>query len=118
MVQTITIFIITLAGWLSALAIFILAKDLPRVSFVIFHYAVDVLIFGGIFALYFKYSQNHPGAFATMATAMTSLFVFEFVLWKFISPQNASTYLNFVDWVIPAFIIASLVYMAGKHLGQ
>ena len=117
MVQTITIFIITLAGWLSALGIFVLAKDLPRVPFIIFHYVVDILIFGGIFALYFKYSQNHPGAFTTMATAMISLFVFEFILWRFISPQNASTYLNFVDWVVPAFIIATLVYLTGKQLG-
>ncbi|MDX1607907.1 MAG: hypothetical protein R3251_01730 [Candidatus Spechtbacterales bacterium] len=115
--QALIIFSITLFGWLLALGIFTLAKDMPRNAFIAVHYIVDIIIFGGIYILYFKFIKQHFAPFAVVAVAMGSLFIFEFILWRFVAPEQAHTYLNFVDWIVPAFIIASSIYFAGKYFG-
>ena len=44
-----------------------------------------------------------------MAIAMISLFIIEFVFWNFFY-KGELWFFNFVDWVIPAFIVASTIY--------
>ncbi|MDX1608394.1 MAG: hypothetical protein R3251_04250 [Candidatus Spechtbacterales bacterium] len=114
--QYLIVFLATFTGWITALGLFILARGLSRGTFIAFHYLADAILFGAIFFLYFKLSSQPLSSFAVMAAAMASLFIFEFILWRFIAPGQAHLYLNFVDWVIPAFIIASTIYAIGKYL--
>lgn len=108
-VLTVTIF--AFFGWLPILLSLALIRDLPRPLFVLIHYLLDILVFAGVFAAY----HRHVGLFspfATMAIAMLSLFAIEFVYWKFLY-SGELWFLNFVDWIVPAFLVASTIYFIG-----
>ena len=109
--QYLMVSIFSLVGWFIALGVFSWAKNLPRIMFIVVHYAVDLVVFGLAFYVYFKFFGK-LSPFSAMATAMASLFAVEFILWKFFFPGQTA-YLNFVDWIIPAFIIASVIYWVG-----
>ena len=100
--------LLALLGWGVVLGILFYVKDMPRIWFIILHYLVDIVVFGGIFWVYAKFGQKVE-PFQTMAIAMIALIAAEFVLWKFVAPGNTQ-YLTFVDWIVPAFLIASTVY--------
>ena len=110
-----TVFIFSVVGWVVALGVLAFAKDWPRFLFVTFHYALNGLLFGVLFGVYFKY-VHHFSPFVTMAIAMVSLFLIELVFWRFLY-HGPLWFLNFVDWMVPAFIVASTVYFTGIFLG-
>src|SRR3989344_1592847 len=110
-----TVFIFSFVGWVVALGALAFAKDWPRFLFVALHYALNVLLFGVLFGVYFRY-VHHFSPFATMAIAMVSLFWIEFVFWRFLY-HGPFWFLNFVDWMVPAFIVVSTVYFTGIFLG-
>ncbi len=98
----------TLTGWLLALGCIYAVRFLPRAWFVAAHYGLDILIFGGLFWLLSRWA-HHFSAFATMAIAMLTLFLIEYVYWNYIY-AGSLWFFNFVDWIVPAFLIASVVY--------
>lgn len=112
----IVVSLFSVVTWLLALGIFSFTKSLPRVGFVITHYIIDAALFGLAFYLYFKF-LGKLSPFNAMATAMLTLFVLEFFLWKFFFPSQTN-YLTFVDWIVPAFIIASVIYLVGVNIGK
>src|SRR3989344_3299606 len=111
-----TVFIFSFSGWVAALSVLALAKDWPRFLFVAFHYALNVILFGVLFGVYFKY-VHHFSPFVAMAIAMASLFIVEFVFWRFFY-HGPLWFLNFVDWMVPAFIVARPGYFSGIFFGQ
>lgn len=113
-VSVLTISIFSFVGWVVALGIFSQIKDFPRIWFILAHYALDILIFGALFFIYYKYF-GHFSPFTTMAIAMAILFIIEFVYWKFIYTGEL-WFLNFWDWILPAFIVASTIYLVGGFL--
>ena len=110
-----TVFIFSFVGWMAALGVLAFAKEWPRFLFVALHYASNVLLFGVLFGVYFRYVHQFS-PFVTMVIAMVSLFGFEFVFWRFLY-HGPFWFLNFVDWMVPAFIVASTVYFTGIFLG-
>ena len=102
----------TTTAWFIALGALTVLQRLPRIGFILAHYGVDVLVFGAVFLAYYHYfGQVTP--FVAMAYAMITLFVLEFFFWQFVY-VGEKTYLNFVDWVVPAFLIATTIYFVGK----
>ncbi len=85
-----------------------ISKNLGRFYFVILHYFLDIFIFGFLFFIYYKYLVKFS-SFTTMAIAMIWLIVFEFIFWKFIYKGDL-WFLNWVDWIVPAFLVASTIY--------
>ena len=106
-----TVSIFSSIAWLIALLGLYLARDISRLWFITVHYALDILIFAVLFGAYFKY-VGHYTPFTTMAIAMASLFVIELVFWKFVYTGEL-WFLNFVDWIVPAFLVASTIYFTG-----
>lgn len=102
------VFGFTFIAWIISLGVLSAVKDIPRFWFIVVHYAVDILIFGIVFLIYYK-NFNVFSNFTVMAIAMISLFIIEFVFWNFFY-KGELWFFNFVDWVIPAFIVASTIY--------
>jgi hypothetical protein len=110
-VAALTVAVFAFFGWLPILLSLGLIRDLPRLLFVLGHYLLDILVFGGVFAAYYR-NVGHFSPFATMAIAMLSLFAIEFIYWKFLYTGEL-WFLNFVDWIVPAFLVASTIYFVG-----
>ena len=106
-----TISVFSLVGWAIGLGIFSKLQTLPRLWFVLSHYILDVAIFGALFFVYYKYF-GHFSPFATMAIAMITLFVVEFIFWRYFYAGDL-WFLNFWDWILPVFIVASTIYLVG-----
>lgn len=94
----------------------ILVKDIPRIWFIIANQLISIAVVAPIFALYYKYFA-HFSPFVTMAIAMISLFLVDFIWWKFIYTGKQS-YLNFLDWILPAFLVASTIYFVGLLISK
>jgi len=110
-VQILTISIFSLVGWALGLGIFSKLQHLPKVSFIIAHYVIDIVLFGTLFFVYYKYF-SHFSPFTTMVIAMITLFVVEFIFWRYFYTGNL-WFLNFWDWIVPAFIVTSTIYLVG-----
>ena len=110
-ISVLTVALFAFIAWLPILAALVLMRNLPRVWFVALHYGLDILLFGLVFAVYHK-RLGRFSPFGTMAIAMFSLFAIEFVFWNFFY-RGELWFLNFVDWIVPAFLVASTVYFAG-----
>lgn len=113
-ISALTVALFAWVAWLPILAALALIRSLPRVWFVSLHYALDILVFGLVFAAYHKY-MGRFSPFGTMAIAMLSLFAIEFVWWRFFY-NGELWFLNFVDWIVPAFLVASTIYFTGVLL--
>ena len=91
-----------------------LIKDLRRTSFIILHYLIDIAVFGILFGIYFK-NIGILKPFPVMIVAMATIFAFEIIFWNFIY-RGSQSYFDFTDWVVPAFLIASTIYLVGVWL--
>jgi len=111
-VAVLTVAFFAFFGWLPVLLSLTLIRDMPRPFFVLIHYLADIVVFAGVFAAYHRHI-GHFSAFGTMAIAMLSLFAIEFVYWKFFY-SGELWFLNFVDWIVPAFLVASTIYFVGR----
>ena len=77
------------------------------------HYLANVFVFGFLFHFYFE-ARPKTSPFDTMIIAILSLTVFEAVfLWFY--AEDPMHFLNYVDWIFPAFLIATTVYAVGKR---
>ncbi len=101
-------------SWLTILTSFSFLKDAPRAWFVAIHYTLNIAVFSLFFGIHFKFFPSFS-PFATMATAMTSLIVFEAIYWGYFY-KGELWFLNFTDWILPAFLIASTIYFVGVFI--
>lgn len=110
--RVISIAIASFIPWIITLAGLSAAMGLSRPLFIAIHYFLDIALFAIAFAMYFK---GHPGEdpFTVMAIAMVCLFVFELAFFAFFYDGDY-WFLSYVDWIIPAFLIASTIYWIGK----
>ena len=91
---------------------FVIAEKWARIPFVVTHYAVSIGVFLGLMFLYTKYFSGAvmPSPFVGMIICMVALFCIEIVFFGFIYDKPI-TFLNFTDWIVPVFLIASTVYL-------
>lgn len=107
-----SVFPYALVAWVIVLFLLNLIIHLPRGFFIALHAIVDLLVFGVVFHYYYE-AHASAKAFETTAWAVVLLFVFEAILFTFFLP-NMTQYLNFIDWIFPAFLIATIVYVVGS----
>jgi len=106
--NTFIIFLHSLTAFGFLYVFFLITKDWPRLVFTLTHWLAVALIFTLVYFFYLKFFQPLT-AFQTMAAAMASLFVIEFVVYVFLAKGNL-WFLNYFDYVISVFIAASVVY--------
>ena len=102
----------TLASWGLSLVVLLSVRNFPRFWFIAIHYIVITVIFGVSFYIYRRYFGKFD-AFTTTVLAMLVLVIIEFVFWKLIY-SGTIWFFNYVDWIIPAFIIASVIYFVSS----
>jgi len=112
-----TVFIGTIAitafiPWLLLLAGLSQIAEFSRPLFIAVHYLMDMTLFGIAFGWYFKGHQKED-PFRVMAVALACLVVFELVYFGFIY-EGELWFLTYVDWIIPAFLVAASIYGVGK----
>ena len=113
---TLIIFVFQFFAETAGLYTLSVAKNLPRTTYIIFHYALDILVATIVFGIYFKF-VNHFSPFTTVAISMVSLFSLEFIFFKFFY-KGDYWFLNFADYIVPAFIYASTIYLVGTFLNK
>lgn len=108
----VTILITSFIPWLISLAAVGVLSGFPRPLFLLFHYALCVLLFGIAFVIYFRgHSWTNP--FTVMVNSIVSILIFEFVYICFIY-EGELWFLTYLDWIVPLFLIATTIYAVGK----
>ncbi len=66
--------------------------------------------------LYIRYIRGTNGfeSFGTMIAFMVSLFTVEVIFFKYVY-DKPTWFLNFTDWIVPVFLIASTIYLMANH---
>jgi hypothetical protein len=111
-VNIFTIAVTTFIPWLISLAALGASSTLARPILVASHYTLVVLLFGVAFSIYYK---GHKGSdpFTVMGTAMISFICFEVIYYGFVY-DGTLWFLNYIDWFLPTFLIATTIYGLGK----
>lgn len=100
-----------LIAWI-AIEIFVnLAHGLRRWTFIVTHYLVVVAAFAVVFYSYDRFFGGDASPFAVTATAMGSVLLFEFIVFRFLY-SGERWFLNWVDWMVPLFLATTTVYAA------
>ncbi len=100
----------TLIAWFITLLLLDQTKSLTGQWFSFFQSALVLVLFGFTFSIYFK-SQSKIESFKTALIGGSWVLVFELVLFL-LDPQR-QTY-NYVNWILPLFLIVSVIYGAGE----
>jgi len=97
--------------WIIKVALLSLIMGFPHTLFVAAHYILIFLLFAAAFTLYFQsHKQQEP--FMVMVVAMASMVVFELVYFLYFY-SGTFWFLTYVDWIVPAFLIASVIHGTG-----
>lgn len=113
--SVLSVFIIaahTLVAWLLIETFVNTCHGLSRSRYILNHYLVVVLAFGGVFALYFRFFGADADVFATTLVSMGCAFALELGVFRYLYVGEC-WFLNFVDWILPAFLAASTIYAVG-----
>lgn len=110
-VRVATVAITTFIPWLITLAALGVSSSLERPAFVVVHYVLVVLLFGVAFGIYFR-DRKGVDSFTVTVIAMLCLFAYEVIYVTFFF-EGSRWFLTYVDWLVPAFLIASTVYWTG-----
>lgn len=115
-VRIATVAITSFIPWLITLAALSAMTTLPRLAFVAIHYVLVVLLFGVAFAIYFR-ERKGADPFTVTVIAMLCLLVFE-ITYAGLLFEGPRWHLTYVDWFVPAFLIASTIYGIGKFFSH
>lgn len=115
-VRIFSILVLAFIPWLIIHAAMGAGTMLPRPFFIILHYTLAVLLFGIVFAIYYKW-HTEARPFTVMASAMVGVFVFEVVYLGWMD-EGERQFLNYIDWIVPMFLIASTIYFVGRFFQE
>ena len=105
----------SLVGWMVFGGYFVIAEKWSRIPFVVFHYATCILTTLLMAYLYVKFVRSlELSVFQIMITTMISLFTIEIIFFTFVYDKS-TWFLNFTDWIVPVFLIASTMYLATEY---
>lgn len=104
-------------GWLALAVFFAVAQGWPRPLFIAVHYLLCVAAYALCFWAYFSWVRQPLSPFVAMVVAMLTAFVIEIIVFRFLY-TGSLWFLNFVDWIVPVFLIASTIYAVGALLAR
>lgn len=106
----------TFVSWAVLSFIFSFVVIYPNWLMVVLRVVVFVIVFAIVFHHYYQsYKQTLP-FFATIHSL--SSFIFFEVMYRIFFPATLKSDLNFVDWILPFFAIATTVYFIGGRKGE
>jgi len=101
-----------LLAWVMIEAFVNLAHHLSRPTFIVWHYLVDVVAFFGMFWVFFTCFHGTSSVFAVTAVGMTFVLFYEMIVFRYLYCGDR-WFLNWVDWIVPMFLVLSSMYAAG-----
>jgi hypothetical protein len=99
--------------WVILAGYFVVATNLSRGVFIAAHYASSLVAALLMFSILYKFLPTFT-PFWTMVVAMISFFIIELIFFSFLYKEEL-WFLNFVDWMIPVFIISTTIYGLGIY---
>ena len=114
LVNILSIFAMSFVMWLFLASYFLVAQNISRVYFILGHYAIVLIATAGCFYILYKY-MPHLSPFNTMIVGMISVFIIEFIVFRFFYKGDL-WFLNFVDWLVPVFIASTVMYFMGIYV--
>lgn len=109
-----SIFMTSLFTWILLAGYFMMAQHFSRMVFIVGHYAISIIATLIFFTLLYKYFF-HFSPFWTMVSAMISLFIIEIIVFSLFY-KGELWFLNFVDWMVPVFLISTTIYALGVYI--
>src|SRR3989344_2728081 len=112
MTKYLPLFITSLLSWVTVLLLLVpLSQIVNRKTFTIYHYFLDVLVFGSYYYLYYKYFSQLS---LTKSTIFSILFLllYEFVAWGVIYKGDL-WFLTLTEWGIPFILIVLVIFLIG-----
>lgn len=106
----------SLVGWLLASVNITWLRPMPKKKRVALHYVGEILIFGGVFALYYQLVPSTMEVFGVILTCLLSLLVYELMAWK-VYYGGVPWYYGFAHWWFPTYLIAGAIYLVFWLLG-
>ena len=110
----ISIFGASLLTWFILGVFFAVATSLSRGVFIVSHYATTLVATAVFFSILYKFLPTLSTPFWTMIAGMISFFIIELIVFNFFYKEEL-WFLNFVDWIVPVFIVASTIYGLGIY---
>ncbi|MEK7615346.1 MAG: hypothetical protein AAB431_03110 [Patescibacteria group bacterium] len=99
--------------WILILFVLSLTFHFPHAVFVLLHYVLNVLLFFIAFRFFYR-TYPHANPFFTTLKVLLFLCLFEIILWIFFG-QPQKPFLNYIDFLFPAFLIVTTIYAVGKQ---
>jgi hypothetical protein len=112
-IQVLPIVLVTILSWLLVLFGVNALEEIPVWPRVFMHNFFVLLFFGMVFISYFR-MQKRVNAFAVSIIALSTYCVSEIAFWIILYPGKAPYVFSFSDWILPAFLMTSLIYFFGK----
>jgi len=107
------VFVHTFVAWVVLMFVLNFFTSLSRDVFAFLHILFAVIIFAIVFRSYYQAHEN-SSHFVTVIQAIVSFVIFEIVYINFFQP-GPSHLLDFIDWILPFFLVVSTIYAIGKH---
>ena len=106
----------TFISWVAASTyMFYFYNRLEKTRFVVGFYIVTIFVNVLIYYLFFKVSNRELTPFATTSISMIIYFAIYFVIYKWFY-RGELWFLNYTDFIIPVFIMTSVIYFLGVFI--
>ncbi|MBI2474834.1 hypothetical protein HYV69_00185 [Candidatus Uhrbacteria bacterium] len=107
------VFVHTFVAWVVLMFALNFFSSLPHNVFAFLHIVFAIIIFAIVFHSYYQ-ANERSSPFFTVIQAIVAFVIFEIVYINFFQPTS-NHLLDFVDWILPFFLIASTIYAVGKQ---
>lgn len=114
-VATILVGLHTLLAWVIIEIFFNIFHGLKRRTFIVLHYLGVIVSFGLVFWGYYAWFVSGASAFEVMAWVGIWTLIIELVVFRYLYSGDR-WFFNYVDWIIPFFLILSTVYWVGMFV--
>lgn len=105
----------TVGAWVAMLGVLFLTRNMPYGLFATIHYVLNIVVFGFlVFVLRNAGVRYAAGMLTIMIVGI--LLILELFYWVFVNPAAAGRYLTVADWLVPAILVASTVYLVRAYL--
>ncbi len=102
----------TLIAWVLVEVFVNTGHKLKRTTYLGLHYLVLVMAFMLVFWVYFAFFNTTP-VFWTTLTACGFILALEWIVFRYLYSGDR-WFLNWCDWILPMFIVASSIYFVGS----
>lgn len=103
----------TVLGWAGILGMLYITHNIPRVIFVPFYYFLNICVFLFLTVVLRRVGVAYA-AWVLVVVIVGILLALQLFYWTFVNPVASARYLTVIDWVIPAILVSTTVYVVAR----